>query len=105
MVEPGRWTPGPWRVQPHDPDDAPRAPVDVCGSGWVIAADLKSVEDARLIAAAPELYEALANLVPRFHRCMVAHGTDAEFADEAVTKARAALASAHGESQEASRGE
>ena len=40
--------------------------------------------------------EALEDLIPRFVRCAVASGTDPEFAEMAVAKARAVLARALG---------
>src|SRR3990167_7770742 len=59
--------------------------------------DGPSLHNARLIAAAPELYSELENIVERFERCMIRAGSDPEFAAEAVKSARAALAKATGD--------
>lgn len=119
MADAVRWTPGPWRAriaEPEVPEEGGRYEIDALGTdGDPVWAALASVfvhcdghgeghANAHLIAAAPALYEALANLIPRFHRCVVAHGTHSEWADEAVAAARAALALARGESEEAPRG-
>lgn len=53
--------------------------------------------NARLIAAAPDLYEALQNITGRFEKCCRAMGSDDEFIAEATKSANAALAKARGE--------
>lgn len=52
--------------------------------------------NARLISAAPDLYEVLKDIVPRFAAACRLSGSDQEFIDIAVEKARAALAKADG---------
>jgi len=85
-------TPGPWRISKDG--DFLEAP-----NGDPIA-DLRYLHlpnneaNARLIAAAPELLEALTDTIPRFVKCMEASGTDTEFAEIAVAKYRAAIARA-----------
>lgn len=85
-------TPGPWTIiQLPSADyriDAKQGPIHVC------PAIAHGLDDARLIAAAPDLLEALQNLVPRFHSSIVHSGTDPEFADLAVEHARAAIVKA-----------
>ena len=56
------YTPGPWRYLPHDGDGIIRGPKPGDGSGVLIAVmgeHDKSPGDAWLIAAAPEMLEAL----------------------------------------------
>ncbi len=61
-----KFTPGPWRVSADGIDVGPEdafAPFDgcgCCGSPWMSARD--GLADARLIAAAPELYVELRTL-------------------------------------------
>jgi len=84
-----RWTPGPWHADRE---------FDICGEdGHVIADCFGKPANARLMAAAPELYEALAKLVPRFERACAHAGSDEEFIAEATATARAALAKARGD--------
>lgn len=53
-----QWTPGPWRAEEHDTGTA----VFV-GRDRLVADVFTSSEDAELIAAAPDLYEALRTLI------------------------------------------
>lgn len=82
-----KWTPGPWVIG----KDAEGGE----GFGWFVGAggycradivgptcDTKA--NAHLIAAAPELYEALDHL---YHKAMLTHG-DREIVREALAKAR-----------------
>jgi hypothetical protein len=46
-------------------------------------------------AALDDLYDALANLVPRFERCCAASGTSPEFVAEATKMHRTALSKAN----------
>jgi hypothetical protein len=94
------WTPGPWGIV-----TAENLRGDLYWSvgipGISEPIDLRSDErgeaNAHLIAAAPELYAALKNLVPRFESACRRAGSDEEFAREATATARAALAKARGE--------
>lgn len=54
-----KWTPGPWKAFQDD------AGIDVIGKdGTHIANECQTFEDARLIAAAPEMAEALEAALP-----------------------------------------
>lgn len=53
-------TPGPWRFVPWHVEEGP--PAVRCAEGWIVATT-SSDDDARLIAAAPDLAEALFNLL------------------------------------------
>ena len=57
----------------------------------------KGRANARLIAAAPDLYQALDNLIGRFEAACRHTGSDDEFIAEATKVHRAALAKARGE--------
>jgi len=100
-----KFTPGPWRVSADGinvgPEDA-FAPFDgcgCCGSPWMSAKD--GLADARLIAAAPDLYEALQAALSELERAATAEkransaSTGLPKRDEAMRRleaARAALA-------------
>lgn len=88
-------TPGPWRLE-RDYNGVPEFVLggDTCVCDFGIEAP--KPEDARLIAAAPELYEALEAAY------MVLGPQKSRFKDyvDAVTLARAALAKARGEEGE-----
>ena len=84
----GRWTPGPWRIKEwpyrHIRSDA----------GCVFANDYKPYANARLIAAAPDLYEALEWAVNHFDgntKCNANQETNC------IEKCRDALAKARGD--------
>lgn len=97
-----RWTPGPWIAYPNQDenlfyiaqqDGAPYTPgySDVCGLSchtWDGERFTVQQANAHLIAAAPELFEALEE--------MLAECEDDEFAPH-VMEAKAALAKARGE--------
>lgn len=93
-----KFTPGPWRVSADGinvgPEDA-FAPFDgcgCCGSPWMSAKD--GLSDARLIAAAPDLYEALRSLLDSY-LALVNSGDCGNWNPESereVIAARAALA-------------
>lgn len=90
-------TPGPWSVE-----DGSILAAEVCVAviedrGGYQAPPEQRRANANLIVAAPDLLAALENIVPRFHKCCVAMGSDVEFVDEAVKDARAAIAKAKGE--------
>ncbi len=94
-------TPGPWSIYEHVIGE-----VVSSDGGLVAAASCPStgkheetLANARMIAAAPDLYEALANLSPRFERCCIASGSDPEYAREATAKSRSALSKARGDTR------
>lgn len=76
-----KWTPGPWRI---DSDDCGNVDV-ISVDDWVVAE--KAGNDAHLIAAALDLYEALEDALD-WH-----DGED----NETIAKWRSALAKARGE--------
>lgn len=82
----GKWTPGPWVVTKDG--------KNVCGKpdndGMKPSVARYTNDDSHLIAAAPDLYEALDNLL-RVHEC------DGGTKYHAGDIARAALAKARGE--------
>lgn len=98
-------TPGPWRVERQNPSPTTGewmiaggipgylAEVRDCGSGDVEA-------NARLIAAAPAMLEALQSLEPYLDRLICYASTCSEYEpNNAVRKAMEAIAKATGESQ------
>jgi hypothetical protein len=97
MIKPS-WTPGPWHwddtVWNYDPEQ--QAPWLVNGNGErVLSGQIHCTEaDARLIAMAPELFEAL-------QMFLVEKPIDEviSYAEECKAKARAAIAKALGETQ------
>lgn len=91
MSEQRKWTLGPWVVMP-DPSGLVSGRVGTARRNRPVAevwspdgTDASRLANARLIAAAPEMYEAL--------RKVVLHG---EFTRETLAEARAALAKADG---------
>lgn len=92
-------TPGPWNFKPANASHKTRyisSPDDSSGGNWIVANILHSDADARLIAAAPELLEALQAL---FENCAMIHknwgdGDNSRAADNAIERARAAIAKA-----------
>lgn len=87
-------TPGPWRINPEYEEIISSADglADICEiSDWPQFRD-ESTANARLIAAAPCLYDALDDLLN------YSGGADSALDDEyVVERARAALAKARGE--------
>lgn len=82
LTEATRFTPGPWRIE-REPYIHVRS-----DAGCVMAADYTTDENARLIAAAPDLFEALSDAVNGL-------GSQPGYLSErALVKARAALAKA-----------
>lgn len=107
------WTPGPWTVQLTCPSPRTRATAfEVVTEDYDVAAGyigIRKAEDAQLIAAAPELYEALEYALAKLRQYADEDGfsgnhgagcmTDPDdFICEAEWKAEAALAKARGES-------
>lgn len=96
-----KWTPGPWTVRqayrsiisasPTGYDDAES--IEAYG-GHLVCESVKWDANAQLIAAAPDLYEALDYLVS----CtQLADDADWSEGDDPLSAARAALAKARGE--------
>jgi hypothetical protein len=92
-------TPGPWKAKKWvgtDPYDDPDRPFVEVGNvhwspkNWKPAAAIKQTANARLIAAAPELLEALENLLK-------VHEGEGGTQHNAADMARAAIAKAKGE--------
>ena len=85
-------TPGPWEIDfgynRIIKSIGPCFPDEYAGSAWLEVTE----EDARLIAAAPDLLEALRDCLRRIDDADETYGPD-----HAVTKARAAIAKATGE--------
>lgn len=96
MSEP-KWSKGEWEKQYG-------IPYVNCGDvGPVFGPIILGVPEeemdacAQLMATALELYEALANLIPRFEKACALAGSDDEYVRLATEKARAVLAKARGE--------
>lgn len=81
-------TPGPWKTL---------GAQFVCSESAVVAQQCKSMEDARLIAAAPDLLEALEALLSHTADLDPMQGYRPEEDFSAVKQARAAIAKATGE--------
>jgi hypothetical protein len=108
MGEP-RWSPGPLLIErkEHDRSRVWLSTTSRVAKPWFsLASVVVTIEgepseegeaNAALFAAAPTLYEELANLRRRFHAALVGTGTDPEFADAAVAAADKAMAQARGE--------
>jgi hypothetical protein len=83
-IKPESFTPGPWKYSPwhiEEGEPAVRAP-----EGWIIA-NVNSDPNAQLIAAAPDMYEALMGIIPLIAQDNI--GSEEFFAAlEALTKAR-----------------
>lgn len=91
-----KWTQGPWSVRRDECDDpvvvSECLGLELDGLCWHENSDA----NAHLIAAAPELYEALERLLPMAEDDCFQYGSSADN-DEDVLFARAALAKARGE--------
>lgn len=88
-------TPGPWRLSGHSEDSPEKLSVED-GYGYFIAEvdfGLAQKANARLIAAAPELLEALESILAS------SDAGNAAILDRLTSKARAAIAKATGESK------
>ena len=90
MASERKWTKGPWKFKPHGSRfriiEAEQETSIAIGQNQ---GDVESEANARLIASAPDLYEALESLLDP-STDMLAHAGN-------VRKARAALAKAKGE--------
>ena len=102
MTDKPKWTPGPWAATSEDNGE-----WDIYSESWDIAtvAARAGMEDpngrsdanAHLIAAAPDLAEALKNLIARYDEVVTTPDCSCGQDDHDVTMARAALAKARGE--------
>jgi hypothetical protein len=96
----GKHTPGPWKAQPREGIEGQWEVVSTCETEWLIAAAAPHIDgdpdeaNARLIAAAPELLEALLGL-----RLYVDPMMGGEEVDNAIRAANAAIAKATGGDQ------
>ena len=108
MAEP-KWTPGPWQVcnTYHAVHGERVRNIALCdnahipqGNGRILVSDDEATANAYLIAAAPDLYRELENLVELAEAAMRAANRDGgEYDIEAeLAGARAALRKARGES-------
>lgn len=88
-----KWTPGPWEWQELMPEDKDWGMCEITASddNFVCTAVI-GVDNARLISAAPDMAEALADLLD--YRGGAEHGLADEYV---VERARAALAKARGQ--------
>ena len=89
----GKHTPGPWIARMNCDVIAGERRVADCMTGWL----RESRANARLIAAAPELYEALVAL----HDAMAADQSGYEDRDELYQLVTSAITKAEGESEAA----
>ena len=93
-----KWTPGPWRVDSRHVglmiESDPHGPRALAS----ISTPIDDIDraNAALIAAAPELYEALEALTKDEELILAAHGIEPS-GNRLVKQARAALAKARGE--------
>ena len=89
-------TPGPWRV---DRSGALLGVNVVAPTDWICKVGLSDrpnvMEDARLIAAAPELLEAMESALPHVENDALEQGVNPD-EDAVVIQARAAIAKARG---------
>lgn len=97
-------TPGPWTVQPNSRTVGRGAWIhDETGNNVALAcgtSDENANANAHLIAAAPELYEALEKIVideENRRKSLRTNSPAAQFSDKRLAAARAALAKARGE--------
>lgn len=96
-------TPGPWVHYADLPSAEPSWHIITSANKMRVLANVhiepgNTVDEANaaLIAAAPDMFEALANLIPRFEAACRATGSDEEFVKAATEAHRAALAKATG---------
>ena len=94
------WTPGPWewdaKVWDYDKEEAAPWLVGIDGGPIVLCGeiDCSSEADAHLIAAAPELYDALEKVI-KYHKL----GNLGRHSDELVASIELVLAKARGENE------
>jgi hypothetical protein len=84
-------TPGPWRIRENARHDVDECDLSICGDIWVLA-DIHGPQyehqryNARLIAAAPDLLEALEKLHERYLLAIGNEGPEALAARSAIAK-------------------
>lgn len=93
MGQETKFTPGAWYVNGGELIGDSTILATLC---WHSGRDIENEADANLIAAAPDLYAALAAMIADAERCGIGDLADQMDAD-VVAKARAALARARGE--------
>lgn len=92
----GKWTPGPWIGGTWEGDDT----CEVLDDNLMLVARTKTEANAHLIAAAPDLYEALEQARDTILELINARNSEAEGSDEDwVGGINAALSKARGENQ------
>lgn len=89
-MEKARFTPGPWAVAFGKSKDEMFV-VDATGAGlWCNDSSISNQADGPLLAAAPELLEALKGCVSELRQWMAHYGSDPS-TNEKITAARAAI--------------
>lgn len=93
-----KFTPGPWRLIPRDAANRPPAVQRGAQGGFVVNGLDAATEDAdaRLIASAPMLLEALKSIVDDYEFCK-AHPAWGDRGESYAESARLAIAAATGE--------
>lgn len=86
-----KWTSGPWHLEETKGSDGERS-YTIRGGGWIVAFNVDFEDNANLIAAAPDLAEALWLLLDAVEYKRT-HG----ILEDAMTAARSALSRAKGE--------
>lgn len=82
-----KWTPGPWRAAPWGDGTTPDGELNVLSDAAQTAIAIGvDKNDAYLIASAPELYEALIEMLAKFSRDMTTD--DYDRIARTLTKAR-----------------
>lgn len=81
-----KWTPGPWRTALRNDHNA-MITVSCVVIGQTVQDVDTGFDDASLISAAPELYEALDRLVTHIEGSGVSSNSDIEIAYDAMAKA------------------
>jgi hypothetical protein len=104
-----RYTPGPWKMRPNgDISSAPRAgkATQVCSISWGMSASEEKPGNARLIQAAPQMSEALDELMllvsqPTVAAAIMGNAKLLPKARQIVENARIVMEAASGEPQPA----
>jgi len=100
-----KWTPGPWSIRDggHSHKFGVIAAEDMRGqvNSHILVCEAGDEDDANLIAAAPELYEAIENLLGAIDTPIARRKLGDDFTSQAISEARDALARARGEIEQA----